>query len=106
MELLKDATDSKIELHISAINLAEVQYLAIRRSKDPTQMLAALEALPLEVASADAYIPAVVELKANHSLSLADCFAAALAQDLGCPLLTNDPEFKELEEIVTIEWLA
>lgn len=105
-ELLVSAANGDAEVHISAINLAEVQYIIIRRGEDIDQRLAALEALPFNIASADAYIPQVVELKAGYPVSLADCFAAALAQDLDCPLLTSDPEFRKLEKIIKIEWLG
>jgi len=105
-ELLTSAANGHTELHISILNLAEVQYIILRRGKDTTQRLAALEALPFNVASADAYIPQVVELKAGHPVSLADCFAAALAQDLDCSLLTSDPEFHKIESLIKIEWLG
>ena len=105
-ELLQAAASGDIELHMSAINLAEVQYLITRRGRDVPQRLAALESLPLKVASADAYLPQIVDLKAKYPLSLADCFAAALALDLNCPLVTGDPEFHLLESVITVEWLG
>jgi uncharacterized protein len=96
----------KMELHMSIINLAEVQCLVIRRGKNVTRILSAIEGLPLKIASADDNIPQVVELKAKHPMALAHCFAAALAIELNCPLITGDREFKKLEEILTVEWLG
>jgi ribonuclease VapC len=103
--LLKAAACGEQELHISVINLAEVQYRVIRVADDPEAVLRVVEALPLIVAPADPYVPAIVELKARYAVSLADCFAAALAMELGCPVLTGDPEFRKLEGEVTVEWL-
>ena len=103
--LLTAASRGEAEIRMSLINLAEVQYQIIRRDADPSKALAALEGFPIVRVSADAYVPQVVELKANHPISLADCFAAALAQDLDCPLVTGDPEFKKLEGMLKIEWL-
>ncbi|HLJ66019.1 MAG TPA: type II toxin-antitoxin system VapC family toxin [Chloroflexota bacterium] len=45
-------------------------------------------------------------LKAAGSLSYADCFAAAAAAMLGCPVLTGDPEFVAAERAgITVTWL-
>lgn len=104
-DLLREAANGRVELHMSVINLAEVQYRIIRQDSDPTQRLAWLQALPLTVASADLFIPEVVQLKARYPVSLADCFAAALAQSLDCPVVTGDPEFRKLEDTVRVEWL-
>ena len=103
--LLKAAACGEQELHISVINLAEVQYRVLRAADDPRAVLRVVEALPLIVAPADPYVPAMVELKARYAVSLADCFAAALAMELGCPVLTGDPEFRKLEGEVAVEWL-
>ena len=103
--LLNDAELGRVELHMSIINLAEVHYLTLRRGTNVSQTLAAIEALPIKIASADEYVPGVVELKAQYPIALADCFAAALAIDLDCPLVTSDPEFRKLEKILTVEWL-
>jgi PIN domain nuclease of toxin-antitoxin system len=104
--LIDAASRGEHELHISVINLAQVQYRILRTADDPKAVLQALEALPLIVAPADPYVSAIVELKARYTVSLADCFAAALAIELGCPILTGDPEFRKLEAEVTVEWLS
>jgi predicted nucleic acid-binding protein len=45
-------------------------------------------------------------LKAAGGLSYADCFAAAAADILGCPVLTGDPEFKAAEQAgIAVTWL-
>lgn len=105
-ELLHAASRDEWELHISVINLAEVQYRVIRTADNPSNILQVIEALPLIVAPADPYVPAVVQLKAKYAVSLADCFAAALAMELKCPVLTGDPEFRQLEGEVPVEWLG
>ena len=45
------------------------------------------------------------EIKAAKKMSLADCFAAALAKELKAELYTGDPEFHEVEKDVKIVWL-
>lgn len=48
---------------------------------------------------------AAARLKAEHSMSYADAFAAALAQELGATLVTGDPEFKSVESQLAVMWL-
>lgn len=103
--LLSEASQGKAELYMSVINIAEVKYLLERRGKGNPQVLAAIEALPIKIISADVSIDRVVEIKAHNAVSLADCFAAAVAVELDCPVVTADPEFKKLESIVRVEWL-
>lgn len=105
-ELLRESASGTTEIHISAINMAEVQYRILRQRRKADEVMAALALLPLQIASADEYIPRVVELKARYPLSLADCFAAALALDIDCLLVTGDPEFHKLEGMLRIEWLG
>jgi predicted nucleic acid-binding protein len=38
-------------------------------------------------------------------MSYADCFAAALAKIKNCELVTGDPEFREVEKEIKINWL-
>lgn len=54
---------------------------------------------------------AAAQLKAIYStsknqLSYADCFAAALAQELKAALITGDPEFQILANVLPIQFLA
>jgi predicted nucleic acid-binding protein len=39
-------------------------------------------------------------------MSYADCFAAALTKQKNGVLLTGDPEFKQVEREVSINWLT
>ncbi|MBL6983514.1 MAG: PIN domain-containing protein [Anaerolineales bacterium] len=44
-------------------------------------------------------------IQANYALSYADAFIVALAQEENGIILTGDPEFQSVTEIVHIEWL-
>ena len=44
-----------------------------------------------------------VELKAQYRMSYADCFAAALAIAAHATLLTSDPEFEVLGNLVKLK---
>lgn len=45
------------------------------------------------------------EIKASYKMSLADCFAAALAKLKKLELYTGDPEFKAIESEIKIVWI-
>lgn len=46
-------------------------------------------------------------IKAGGGISYADCFAAAAAERLGCPVLTGDPEFAKAEKLgIAVDWLG
>ena len=69
-------------------------------------MLAAIEQLPIDMlpATREAVL-AAAHIKANFHLADAGAFAAAGAQELGGIVLTGDPEFEAVEELVGVEWL-
>ena len=43
--------------------------------------------------------------KSKNKMSFADCFAAALAKQRKAHLATGDPEFKQVESEIAINWL-
>jgi len=45
------------------------------------------------------------ELKVTKKMSLADCFAAALAKREKAEIYTGDPEFKTVEREIKVVWL-
>jgi predicted nucleic acid-binding protein len=73
------------------------------------ETLARIDELPIEVVGADRTLTlAAAHLKALCSIAYADCFAAALSQNKGVPLITGDPEFRKvkLSSALQIEWLS
>jgi predicted nucleic acid-binding protein len=66
-----------------------------------------LRAAPIEFHPGDRRLAdAAADFKAGHSISLADAFAAALAQERQTDLVTGDPELKPLEKEIKINWLT
>jgi ribonuclease VapC len=45
------------------------------------------------------------KIKAQFTISFADCFAAVTAKKENAILLTGDPDFKKIENLIEIEWL-
>lgn len=105
---LQRALRKESQALISLINLGEVLYITERELGLPEAqaVLAAIEQLPLRILPADKdAVLAAAHVKANYRMSYADAFAVAAAQSTGGTLLTGDPEFKLVEDEISIKWL-
>ena len=108
-EILILGKSNKCRLVMSLINLGKVLYITERtRGLPAAQTVQALvESLPLELldASRDLILDAA-HIKASHALSYADAFAVASAIRESATILTGDPEYQSVEDLVKVEWLA
>lgn len=107
-KILDGANKGEHELYISVVNLGEVIYGVWRKTNasNAERALAALDQLPIASVDVDrALVFRAVALKAMHRLHYADCFAAALAQQESATLVTGDPDFRQVEEFIPVEWL-
>jgi ribonuclease VapC len=107
-EVLEVAARGQSKVVLSVINLGEVLYITEREAGlvQAQAVLAAVEQLPVEILPA-AYetVLAAAHIKANHRIAYADAFAVVAAQDHEACVLTGDPEFEEVAELVQVEWL-
>jgi ribonuclease VapC len=46
------------------------------------------------------------KLKGAYPLAYAHCFAAALAIRKNAKVVTGDPDFRKLENILSVEWMS
>jgi predicted nucleic acid-binding protein len=101
---------------MTLVNLGEVTYIVERRQgrvAADTVYARLLAPEPIVGDTPISWVPIdrtlvrrAASLKAAGGLSYADCFAAAAAALLGCPVLTGDPEFRKAEEDgIEIIWL-
>ncbi len=107
-EILMEAIADRCAVSMSVINLGEVLYLTERRRGAETAgaAMACVEQLPIQIVDADrAGVLRAARVKANYRVSYADAFAVALARELDATVVTGDPEFRQVEEIVPICWL-
>ena len=107
--LLTKCRDQEATAYISQINLGEVYYITIRAiGLDGAKLfLENFLRLPINIILPDRKLIWVAsEIKAEHPISYADCFAIATALRYDAIILTGDPEFKEAQSLVTIEWLT
>lgn len=108
LTLLEKAADADSGLLIAAPNWAEVRYIVERKigSAQWREVRARLLGLPIEIVSADQELSELAgELKVMKKMSLADCFAAALAKREKVKVYTGDPEFKAVEREIKVVWL-
>ena len=107
--MLEKAASSSRRALIAAPNWAEVCY-QVERKIGPRRWASTREkllALPIEIVPADQGLAeAAGAIKVSKKMSLADCFAAALATKVKGDLLTGDPEFREVEDTIRIVWLG
>jgi len=106
--ILEKAGEREQPVHMTEANYAEVQHVVRRKDGDAAWRAVAGEliALPIQFHPVDrALADVAADFKARFALSLADCFAAALAKVRNAELITGDPEFKQVEKEIKIDWL-
>lgn len=107
-EILEACARGKAESWLSIVNFGEVLYITEReRGVQAAQKAVALvDELPIRVAGADRERTfAAAHVKANRAVSYADAFAIALTRELGGQVVTGDPEFEKVEDLVRVRWL-
>ena len=109
-KLLAQAAADRHRLLLSVVNWGEVYYNTMREvSQEAAEQKAReIAALPIDIVGVGddlALARQAAIYKATHKMAYADCFAAALAKSKNAELLTGDPEFKELEKEIKINWL-
>jgi len=108
LELFDKASEKDTTLLIAAPNWAEVRYMVERKvgMGKWNEVQHKLLGLPIEIVPADQAMAELAgEIKASNKMSLADCFAAALAKQRKFEIYTGDPEFRAVEKELKIVWL-
>jgi len=107
-EILSLALANEAAVYLGMINLGEILYIVERRRglTQAQRVLSLIENLPLTICGTTrALMLDAAHIKAGHSISYADAFVAALAQSENATVVTGDPEFNFVTELVQIEWL-
>jgi uncharacterized protein with PIN domain len=105
---IADAHENQIPLFMSVVNAGEVWYIIARETTVGDADRSITELRHLGIGFVDADWPLAHQtggFKSKHKMSFADCFAAALAKQEKALLLTGDPEFKQVEQEIAIDWL-
>lgn len=100
------------EVFVSSINLGEVLYIVHRSFGEQAAALVETKVLDtpkVKVVEASwARVRAAARIKAGGGISFADCFGAALAEEMNATLVTSDADFRRLEAggRISIAWLS
>lgn len=111
MQYLEEAERGRVKLYMSKVNEGEVFYrlykhlgsfIAIGFRADLKRGL-----FPLQVVSVnDRRVDEASLIKAKYPVSYADAFCIELARDMNLPIITGDPEFDKVKDIVQLQPLV
>ncbi len=107
-EALRELFSNKARGWMSIVNWGEVYYNTCREQGHDVaeKVILQLSGYPIELVNVDqALTKDAAMLKAKYPVAYADCFAAALARSKGAEVLTGDPEFRIMQDEVSILWL-
>jgi len=108
-DIIADAHEQEIQLLMSVVNAGEVWYIVARETSpaDADASIKQLRDLGIEFVDADWDLAkGAGYFKSKNKMSFADCFAAALARQRKAHLATGDPEFKQVEQEITVNWVT
>ena len=101
-DLLVKMANDEIEGYLCAVNAGEIYYMISRKSntKNADAAIAAIKQMPIHIVEADLKLcMEAAAIKAKHSLSYADAFAAAVTINKKAILITGDDEFENLKDV-------
>lgn len=107
-EILNELVHRKAKAFMTVVNWGEIYYNTMRVEgiEQAEGVIKQFNRYPIELIDADRSLTyEAVKLKGKYKIAFADCFAAALSLKLKAPIVTGDPEFKKLEEKVSIRWI-
>lgn len=109
VHLLEEIRKTGATKYINAINLGEIIYSTKKEFGDQKKLevLANIERLNFTILPIpNNLIFQAAEYKAQYSISYADCLALTSAVEHKAILVTGDPEFKKVEDLVDIVWVS
>ncbi|MBI4378761.1 MAG: type II toxin-antitoxin system VapC family toxin [Nitrospinae bacterium] len=106
--LLEEIRKAEGIKYINAINVGEIIYATKREfgNQKKIEVLANIERLNFIILPIpNNLIFQAAEYKAQYSISYADCFVLASAIEFKAIVVTGDPEFKKVEQLIEIFWI-
>jgi ribonuclease VapC len=107
VRLLEEIRKTGAAKFLNVINLGEIIYSTKRDFGDQKKLevLANIERLGFTILEiSKELVFQAAEYKAQYGISYADCFALASAIEHKATIVTGDPEFKKVEQLVDIFW--
>jgi ribonuclease VapC len=106
--LIDRASQGEADLYLTVVNLGEILYRLehLRGPQQPHVALSLIREWRLSIIPVDeALALAAARVKAERRMGYLDCFVVALAQQLDAAVVTGDPDFRRVGDLVRIEWL-
>ena len=107
-DLIAAAHEEGIPIYMTVVNAGEVWYIIAREisEEEANSSIKELRELRIQFVDADWELTQeAARLKAQHKMSYADCYAAALTKVKKADLVTGDTEFKAVEDQVKVQWV-
>lgn len=108
-DIIADAHDAGSQALMTVVNAGEVWYIIAREMSDSNadDSINDVKNIGVQLVDVDWQLTRLAAgIKARGRISYADAYAAALAIQMKCELVTGDPEFKTLGNEIKIRWLA
>jgi uncharacterized protein len=98
-----------VRILMNDINIGETYYILAReRSRERAEYFlnAILPSLPRTAVGNSLHeVIQAAAIKSQYPISYADAFVVATAQREEAPIITGDPDFKHVQDLVKIQWL-
>jgi predicted nucleic acid-binding protein len=107
-DILQNLLSRGEKAFLCLINWGEFYYVTRRRAgqKRADDALILLQQLPVSIVSVDEdLVREAASLKSEYPISYADAFCIATAMRSSGQILTNDPEYHAVQDLVRIVWL-
>jgi ribonuclease VapC len=106
--VLKQLIKGKAKGFMSVVNWGEVYYNTMREQgiSEAEKVILQLDKFPIQIVDVNKeLVYEAAKLKGEFRIAYADCFAVALSVKLGAAIVTGDPDFKKLQERISIQWI-
>jgi ribonuclease VapC len=107
-QVLKQLIKGKAKGFMSVVNWGEVYYNTMREQgvSEAEKVILQLDKFPIQIVDVNKELAyEAAKLKGEFRIAYADCFAVALSVRLNADLVTGDPDFKKLQERISIQWI-
>ncbi|MFH1386852.1 MAG: type II toxin-antitoxin system VapC family toxin [bacterium] len=102
------AFKKKNKVFLNYVNLGEVYYIVYREygAAEADRVIGMIKLWPLQFVGVKEDIAIIAgRIKAENKLSYADAYVMATALTNKAVIMTGDPEFKCIEDLIEIDWL-
>jgi len=107
-QILRELIKGQAKGFMSVVNWGELYYNTMREQgiSEADKVILQLDKFPIQIVDVNKELAyEAAKLKGEFRIAYADCFAVALSVKLNADLVTGDPDFKKLQERISIQWI-